>query len=100
VPDWFWIQSVVFPILGMGMGAFFLYGTYRVVMRAIDRKHEREMAGRSALSAEELQQLHGRLETLDDMSLRVQDLEERLDFAERVLTRDRDRGQLGRGERS
>jgi len=100
VPDWFWIQSVVFPILGMGMGAFFLYGTYRVVMRAIDRKHEREMAGRGGLSAEQLQQLQGRLELLDDISLRVQDVEERLDFTERVLTRDRERGQLGRGERS
>ena len=89
---------MVFPILGMGMGAFFLYGTYRVVMRAIDRKHEREMAGRGAFSAEQLQQLQGRLELLDDMSLRVQDLEERLDFTERVMTRDRERGQLGRGE--
>ena len=98
MPDFIWIQNVVFPLVGMGMGAFLLYGGYRVAMRAIDLHHQRKIAGGGGLPSEELQRLQGRLEVLDDVTLRVQDLEERVDFTERVLTRERERGRLGRGE--
>jgi len=37
--DWIWIQNVIFPLVGMGMGAFFLYGVYRTVNRALYRLH-------------------------------------------------------------
>jgi len=98
IPDWLWIQNVIFPILGMGMGAFFMFGLYRVANRALDRRHERLMAERGAGGgSEDVQQLRARVEQLEDMAARVQDLEERLDFTERVLAQQRERGQLPAG---
>ena len=41
MPDFVWIQEVVFPILGMGMGVLVMFGLYRTVNRALDRRHER-----------------------------------------------------------
>jgi hypothetical protein len=97
MPDWIWIQNVIFPILGMGMGAFFMFGLYRVANRALDRRHERLMAEGGAGGSEELRQLRARVEQLEDVAARVQDLEERLDFTERVLAQQRERGQLPAG---
>jgi hypothetical protein len=69
------------------MGVLAMIGGYRIVMRWIDRRHERLMVerGKWAGSAE-LEQLRSRVEALEDTSARVQELEERLDFAERLLT--------------
>ncbi len=86
MPSFVWIQNVVFPILGMGMGTFALYGVYRTVNKWMDRRHERLLAsvdgpgGRQAID-----ELERRVEYLEDTAARVQELEERLDFAERVL---------------
>ena len=98
MPDWIWIQNVIFPILGMGMGALFMFGSYRIAMRWIDRRHERLIAegGRGGGSAE-LQQLRERVDQLEDAAARLQELEERLDFTERVLAQQRERGQLPAG---
>lgn len=86
MPDWLWIQNVIFPLVGMGMGVLFMFGVYRVVTRWIDRRHERLMAERgSGAGAGELQQLRARVESLEDSVGRVQELEERMDFAERIL---------------
>ncbi|MBI2074119.1 MAG: hypothetical protein HYW52_11270 [Gemmatimonadetes bacterium] len=85
--DWLWIENVVFPLVGMGMGVLFMFGVYRVAMRWIDRRHERLMTERgSGAGAGELQQLRARVEALEDSVGRVPELEERLDFAERLLT--------------
>ena len=86
MPDWMWIQNVVFPILGMAMGTFAMYGVYRTVNKVLDRRHERQLAeagggGRSP----ELDDLRSRVDLLEDAVDRVSDLEERLDFAERLL---------------
>ncbi len=98
MPDWLWIQNVVFPILGMGMGALFMFGVYRIAVRWIDRRHERLMLEQGAgAGSAEVQQLRARVEQLEDGAARVQDLEERLDFTERVLTQQRERGQLPAG---
>src|SRR3989304_2578942 len=48
LPDWLWIQNVIFPLVGMGMGALFMFGVYRVAIRWIDRRHERLMAERGS----------------------------------------------------
>ena len=95
LPDWIWIENVVFPILGMGMGALFMFGVYRIAMRWIDRRHERLMleSGSGGASVE-MEQLRGRVEQLEDVAARVQDLEERLDFTERVLAQQREQGRL------
>lgn len=86
MPDWIWIQNVVFPILGMGLGAFAMFAIYRTVNRHLDRRHERFMAERNGSpGSSQLEELRARVEELEEGSLRMQDLEERLDFAERLL---------------
>jgi hypothetical protein len=98
VPDFVWIENVVFPLVGMGMGVLAMFGAYRIVIRWIDRRHERLMAERGAGGASaELQQIRSRVEQLEDVAAQVQDLEERLDFTERVLAQQRERGQLPAG---
>lgn len=94
MPDWLWIQNVIFPLAGMGMGVLFMFGAYRVATRWMDRRHERLMAERSGAGAGEMQQLRARVEVLEDAVGRVQELEERLDFAERILAQQRERGRL------
>jgi hypothetical protein len=99
MPDWLWIQNVVFPLVGMGMGVLFMFGAYRVTMRWIDRRHERLMLERGAgAGSADLRQLQARVDLLEDVAVRVQDLEERLDFTERVLAQQRERGRLPAGE--
>jgi hypothetical protein len=99
MPDWLWMQNVVFPLVGMGMGVLFMFGAYRVAMRWIDRRHERLMIERGAgAGSADLGQLQARVDQLEDVVARVQDLEERLDFTERVLAQQRERGRLPAGE--
>ncbi len=99
MPSWLWIQNVIFPLVGMGMGVLFMFGAYRVAMRWIDRRHERLMAeGGEGGASLAVQQLQARVEQLEDVAVRVQDLEERLDFTERVLAQQRERGRLPAGE--
>jgi hypothetical protein len=95
MPDWLWIQNVVFPLVGMGMGVLFMFGVYRVAMRWIDRRHERLMVeGAAPGGGAEVAQLRSRVEVLEDALGRVQELEERVDFAERLLTRAREHPEL------
>lgn len=100
MPDYVWIQNVVFPILGMGLGGAGMLLVYRLVRQWIERKHEREMRELGgAPPREELDDLRTRLAMLEETAYRVQDLEERLDFTERVLARERqaERPVLGDG---
>lgn len=96
MPSWVWIQNVVLPILGMGLGGLFMFGVYRTVNRWIDRRHEREMAARGQFPTPALERLQERVEALEDVAYRVQELEERVDFAERVLARGRGAERLER----
>ena len=98
MPDWIWIQNVVFPLIGMGMGVLFMFGAYRIATRWIDRRHERLMLERGAGGGSAaVEQLQARVDQLEDVAARVQDLEERLDFTERVLARQREQGRLPAG---
>jgi hypothetical protein len=97
LPDWIWFQNVVIPVLGMGLGGFVMFGVYRTVNRFLDRRHERLLASGQAGSSSELEELKDRVGALEDTAFRVQELEERLDFAERLLTREQ--RQLGSNDR-
>ncbi|UCG87346.1 MAG: hypothetical protein JSW71_02025 [Gemmatimonadota bacterium] len=97
LPTWIWFQNVVIPVLGMGLGGFVMFGVYRTVNRFLDRRHERLVAATQAGSSPELEELKDRVEALEDTAFRLQDLEERLDFAERLLTREQ--RQLGANDR-
>ncbi|HXV85886.1 MAG TPA: hypothetical protein VD793_04260 [Gemmatimonadales bacterium] len=82
-----WIENVVFPLVMMGMTTLAGFGLYRIVMRWIDRKHERLLAeSRGAPVEASLAGLQGRVEMLEEVVGKMQDLEERLDFTERLLT--------------
>lgn len=96
MPDWLWIQEIVFPLIGMAMGAGVLFGIYRTANRLIDRKQERDVVKGGASSAD-VERLRARLETLEELSYRLHDLEERVDFTERVLTQQRERDRLPPG---
>jgi hypothetical protein len=86
--DFVWFQNVVLPVLGMGMGAFVLFGAYRTINRHLDRRHERQIgASGGGNVGMQIEDLRARVELLEDSAERVQELEERLDFAERMLTR-------------
>jgi len=78
----------------MGMGAFVLYGVYRTVNRMLDRRHE-EKLGEGGTMSEEIRRLEDRVILLEEQAGRVQELEERLDFAERMLAKQGQRPLLG-----
>jgi hypothetical protein len=93
MPDWMWIENVVFPILGMGMGVLAMFGVYRTVNRGLDRRHERLMSERAGgVDTRRLDELRSRIEELEEGSLRLQDLEERIDFTERMLAQQQRKG--------
>lgn len=94
MPDWLWIQNVVFPILGMGLGLVAMVGVYKTVNRWLDRRHERALAQSGAVQPDDMDAIRRRLDLMDDLALRLQELEERVDFAERVLVRGRDPSRL------
>lgn len=90
VPDWLWIQEVVFPILGMGIGVLCLVGGYRLLARVIDRRHELRLAEQGGgVQGEAFQRLEARVSQLEEHAGRVPELEERIDFAERLLSQGR-----------
>lgn len=64
------------------------------IMRALARRLEGKGAGEAALHAE-VEQLHQRLGDVDNLQLRMGELEERIDFAERLLAQ-QDPGRLKR----
>jgi hypothetical protein len=93
-PEAMFVEMVLLPILGMGMGGAVLFGIYRTVNRALERKHERAMLDQGGAPQGGVEELQRRVESLEEVAYRVQDLEERLDFTERVLAQQKDRGRL------
>jgi hypothetical protein len=81
-------QEIVLPVLGMGLAAFLGWGVLRYLGRRA-RPPELE-----ALQ-DEVARLRDQVTDTAEVAGRIQDLEERLDFAERVLTQQRERGRLG-----
>jgi len=84
--EWIVFYDVVLPLLGMGMGGWVIYGGLRIAHRALDQKHERDLAKLRGSEPGDMAELRDRVARLEDVSLRVQELEERMDFTERVIT--------------
>jgi hypothetical protein len=93
--DWVWVQNVIFPLIGMGMGGFVLFGIYRTVNRMLDRRHDARMLPGGGPMPEEMRRLEDRVAALEEQGQRLQELEERLDFAERILAKQGQRPLLG-----
>lgn len=83
-------QDVVLPLLGMAMGTFVLVNGFRIARLALQQKHEKDLAEAGGGAPGEVAELRDRVERLEEVAYRVQELEERMDFAERVLTRGRE----------
>jgi Tfp pilus assembly protein PilN len=66
------------------------------LMRALARRIEGRQAASPALQAE-IEQLRARVADVDVLQHRVAELEERVDFAERLLAQKREPERLGRG---
>ncbi len=77
------------PIVGMATGAIISIAFFKTVRHFIDRKTasgtDHELQG-------EIADLHARIEALEREQGRVEELEDRLDFAERLLARGRESG--------
>ena len=65
------------------------------IMRAFARRLEGKSAGDPALRAE-VEQLHARIGEIDALQTRVAELEERVDFTERLLAQNREPDRLQR----
>ena len=88
--DWIWVQNVIFPLVGMGMGMTVLFMIYRTVHKVIDRR------SRKGITAEEVEEIRAHLEEVRaELGGQIIDLQERMDFTERALVS----GQPSRGER-
>jgi hypothetical protein len=80
VPDVF----VLIPLAGMAVGALFMVGIYRLAARWMDRRHGTPLPEGTR---EELDDLRRQVAAVEELPERVAELEERLDFAERMLAR-------------
>lgn len=81
------VEAVV-ALAGIGMMSGAVFGVFRTVNKWLDRRHERLMAReRGTLGGGELRDVRNRLDVLEDLGYRMQELEERLDFTERMLAR-------------
>lgn len=97
MPDFIWIENVVFPLVGMGMATFFGWLIIRSVNRHLERRHQLQVGGDVGELKREVERLRALVDGGDDVVARLSDLEERLDFTERVLSRQA-REPLGRGD--
>lgn len=81
------------PIAGMATGAFFMFGVYKLINRWLDTRMRRA----TSEAADELRELQREVDELRALPARLAELEERLDFAERLLARERERAILKPG---
>lgn len=90
-PMWVWFQEIGVPILAFAFGAFVVWQIARTVNRYLERRHGSVDPQELAELRSSVEELRGQAGVTEDLALRVGDLEERLDFAERLLTKERER---------
>lgn len=79
----------IIPLAGMATGIIISIGFFKTVRHMIDRKLSR---GDDGELREEFADLQARIEALESERGRVDELEDRLEFAERLLIRGREAG--------
>jgi hypothetical protein len=80
---------IIVPLAGMATGVIISIGFFKTVRHVIDRRGSR---GGDAELQGEIADLHARIEALEREQGRVEELEDRLDFAERLLARSNEGG--------
>lgn len=88
------IFAIIAVTAALLIGAVLILGP---LARALARRIEGR--GHAGLQPEELEHLRERAADVDDLRTRVMELEERLDFAERMLAQRPQESALGRGDR-
>jgi hypothetical protein len=89
------VQETVLIILALIVGAIIAVRVLGPIARAVARRLEGKI-GDPELRAD-IDQVHERLNDLEQTRTRVTELEERVEFAERLLAQGRDRDLLQRG---
>lgn len=88
--------DVLVPIAGMLAGVVTVVTLGWTVRHWVDRHYDSQRGAVGGAGEEEVARLSERLKTVEDeLSGRMLDLEERVDFTERVLAQARERPQLG-----
>lgn len=95
-PDIFYFQEVVLPILGIGTGVVSIILGYRFLVRWQQNRHELKLAERhgGAIGGPDIERLRAELEQVPELRHRLEELEERVDFAERLLAQRADPDRL------
>jgi HAMP domain-containing protein len=92
-------NEIILPLIGVAFGGLVLWGLYRTVNRYLERRHGAAHGGELEAMQSEVEQLRSQTAGVEHLALRVGELEERLDFAERLLTHERERrARLGAGD--
>jgi hypothetical protein len=98
VPDFLFWNEVVIPLAGMAVGVILGLPIIKAIVRRIEAKTGEARGEEVATLRAELVSLRTRVEGLEELANRVGELEERADFAERLLTQQRGAGRLGRAD--
>lgn len=96
LPPWMTLPPWVTALVALGFFAGCAIVLYPL-MRAIGRRLEGRTASPDPMLREEIERLNARLNELDGLQHHVAELEERLDFAERLLAQRREPDRLGGG---
>jgi len=95
-PPWITLPPSVTALIALGFFAACAVVLYPL-MRAIGRRLEGKSASQDPALREEIDRLTDRLGEVDALQHRVMELEERLDFAERMLAQRREAARLPEG---
>lgn len=97
LPPWMTLPPGVTMLIALGALAAATIVFYPL-MRALGRRLEGRAAGLDPETRSELDQLRERVAELEGMQHRMLELEERVDFAERLLSQRREAERLPRGD--
>lgn len=86
-------QEIFIPLIAFAFGGLVLFGAYKTVNKYLERRH-----GGAELEGlrEEVEQLRSKTEGAEDLAFRLSEIEERLDFTERILAQQKQE-RLGQG---
>ncbi|MBI3983487.1 MAG: hypothetical protein HY337_11290 [Gemmatimonadetes bacterium] len=97
MPEFLFWNEVVIPLAGMAVGVILGLPLIKAIVRRIEGRPTAPGSEEVQALRAEVAELRRRLESAEDVANRVAELEERADFAERLLTQQRDRSRLPPG---
>lgn len=95
IADFLMWNEVIIPLVAMAVVTILGFPIVRAIVRRIEHKTSRGNDQDVLALRSEVAELRQRLESLEDAGQRVAELEERLDFAERMLAQQRQARSLG-----